>query len=238
MTIIKNKNLAILIPAAGRGSRSKLKYPKTLYKVKKIPIIVRIIKKLSKYSNNISIVINSNFNIEFLKTLNDYDTPKIEYLFQDNPKGMGDAVTKFKKSKFKKKITDILLIWSDIPYISRSSIDSILTKHFKEDNFMTILSHYSINPYTFINKDKKDLVKSVIETHKNKKKYKFGERDIGVFVFKKELLNHLNQKSTNNQEHNFLYVIKKLYKLKYKIKSLPIAKKKETISLNYINDLV
>ena len=103
---------------------------------------------------------------------------------------------------------------------------------------MTILSYYSNNPYTFINKDKKGLVKSVIETHKNKKKYKFGERDIGVFVFKKELLNHLNQKFTNKQEHNFLYVIKKLYKLRYKIKSLPIAKKKETISLNYINDLV
>ena len=98
MTIIKNKNLAILIPAAGKGSRSMLKYPKTLYKVKKIPIIVRIIKKLSKYSNNISVVINPNFNIEFLKTLNDYDMPKIEYLFQNNPKGMGDAVIKFKKS--------------------------------------------------------------------------------------------------------------------------------------------
>jgi bifunctional N-acetylglucosamine-1-phosphate-uridyltransferase/glucosamine-1-phosphate-acetyltransferase GlmU-like protein len=238
MTIINNKNLAILIPAAGRGTRSKLNYPKTFYKVNKLPIIIRIIKKLTKYSDNFSLVINSKFKDYFIKTLDYYNISQIEYLFQNNPNGMGDAVKKFNKSKFNRKITDILLIWSDIPYISRSSIDSILRTHFKENNFMTILSYNCKNPYTFINKDKNGFVKSITETHKNKKKFKYGERDIGVFVFKKELIGYLSHNSSLKKEHNFLYVISKLYKKGFKIKSLPIAKTKETISLNYINDLL
>ena len=38
-------NISVLIPAAGLGKRSGLNYPKSLYKVKNVPIIVRIIKK-------------------------------------------------------------------------------------------------------------------------------------------------------------------------------------------------
>lgn len=238
MTIINNKKLAVLIPAAGRGTRSNLTYPKTLYKVNKIPIIIRIIKKLTKYSDDFSLVVNPKFKNHFIKTLNYYNISQIEYLFQNNPNGMGDAVKKFSKSKFNKKITDILLIWSDIPYISRSSIDSILKVHFKEKNFMTLLSYNCKNPYTFINKDKNGFVKSIIETHKNNKKFEYGERDIGVFVFKKELIGYLRQNSSPKKEHNFLYIISKLHKQGFKIKSLPIAKIKETISLNYINDLL
>ena len=48
---------------------------------------------------------------------------------------MGDAVKIFHKSKLFNNISDILLIWSDIPYISRKSIDIMLNKHFMENNF-------------------------------------------------------------------------------------------------------
>ena len=42
--IMINK-ISVLIPAAGLGNRSKLSYPKSLYRVNRVPIIVRILKK-------------------------------------------------------------------------------------------------------------------------------------------------------------------------------------------------
>ena len=235
---MNKKRIAILIPAAGKGTRSKLSYPKTLYKVKKTPILIRIIKKLSKYSDIFSIVINSSHEKIFSDILKRYHISKIEYLYQNSPKGMGDAVKKFNRSRFIENISDILLIWSDIPYISRGSIDLMVNKHFKENNFMTVLSCNSKNPYTLVIKDKKGNIKEIRETYKSNFKYKYGERDIGVFIFKKELLKFLKKDRTPIKEHNFLYVINKLYKNGYKIRSIPIAKSKEKISLNSINDLL
>ena len=238
MIILNKKKIAILIPSAGKGTRSKLSYPKTLYKVRRVPILIRIIKKLSKYTANLSLVINPSFEKQFSIILRKYKIPKIEYLYQNFPKGMGDAVIKFKQSKFINNISDIILIWSDIPYISRRSIDMMLDKHFKENNFMTILSCFTKNPYTLVVKDKKGFVKRVQETYKSNAKYKFGERDIGVFIFKKELIEFLKKDNRSIKEHNFLYVINKLYKNGHKIRSLPVAKLNETISLNYMNDLM
>tara|TARA_Y100000768_G_C23948953_1_gene669120 strand:- start:639 stop:1355 length:717 start_codon:yes stop_codon:yes gene_type:complete len=228
--------IAVLIPAAGSGTRSKLSYPKSLHKVKNTPIIVRIINKIKKYDLCPTIIVNKKNHIRFKETINMSRSSKVEFLFQNKPTGMGDAVLKFKQSKFYKETENILLIWGDIPFIKRQNIDKLIKTHIAQSNFMTILSLYSKKPYTLIKKDKNDFVKEIIETNRNNFNFKYGERDIGIFIFKKTLLNYLNKKQSI-KEHNFLYIINTLYKKKYHIKSLPIASNKEAISLNYISDL-
>lgn len=233
--ILKN-NISVLIPAAGLGKRSGLNYPKSLYKVKNVPIIVRIIKKISKYDSQPSIVINSKYGKLFKNTLKDHSIKKYEFLFQNFPSGMGDAVLKFKKSKFFKKTDNILLIWGDIPFIKKSSIDKLIRFHISNSNFMSILSNFSYKPYTLIKRDKNSIVKEIVETKDSGLKFNYGERDIGIFLFKKSLLNFLKNNEIK-KEHNFLYVIKKIYPKKYSVKSLPIASGKETLSINYVSDL-
>ena len=232
---MRNK-ISVLIPAAGLGKRSNLGYPKSLYKVKRIHIIVRILKKVIKYDKNPTIVINKKYHFLFESTLNSFKFKNIKYLFQNKPTGMGDAVLQFKKSYKFNSTENILLVWGDIPYISRKSINKLIHEHVSKSNFMTILSLFAKSPYTLINKDDNDNVVEILESYKNNKNFQFGERDIGIFIFKKKLLKYLNIKS-KNKEHNFLYVVNKLYKKNYKIKSLSIASNKEAISLNYIKDL-
>lgn len=234
--MISRNNISVLIPAAGLGKRSQLNYPKSLFKVKNIPIIVRIIKKIIKYDNQPSIVINKKYEKLFKDTLKNHSINEFEFLFQNLPTGMGDAVLKFKKSKFIKDTNHILLIWGDIPFIKKSSIDKLIKFHISNSNFMSILSNFSHKPYTLIKKDKNNLVKEIIETKDSKLKYKYGERDIGIFIFKKSLLKYLKNDDVK-KEHNFLYVVKKIYNKKNLVKSLSIASKKETLSLNYISDL-
>ena len=234
--MISKNNISVLIPAAGLGQRSGLNYPKTLFKINKVPILVRIIKKIKKYDSTPSIVINGKYQKLFKKTLNDYSIKKFEFLNQNLAIGMGDAVLKFKKSKFYNNSDHILLIWGDIPFIKKSSIDKLIKVHISESNFMTLLSKYSSKPYTLIKKDKNNKIKEIIETKNSKMQFNYGERDIGIFIFKKSLLNYLHNQNLR-KEHNFLYIIKKLYSNKFVVKSLPIASARETISLNYLSDV-
>jgi len=234
--MISKNNISVLIPAAGLGQRSGLNFPKTLFKINKIPILVRIIKKIKKYDSTPSIVINGKYQKLFKKTLNDHSIKKFEFLNQNLAIGMGDAVLKFKKSKFYNNSDHILLIWGDIPFIKRSSIDKLIKVHISESNFMTLLSKYSSKPYTLIKKDKNNKIKEIIETKNSKMQFNYGERDIGIFIFKKSLLNYLHNQNIR-KEHNFLYIIKKLYSNKFVIKSLPIASAREATSLNYLSDV-
>ena len=70
-----------------------------------------------------------------------------------------------------------------------------------------------------------------------------GERDIGLFIFKKKVifdlleLNLPRKYSTKTKEHGFLYLISHLVKKGYKVEGLKIAKGEELISLNKISDL-
>ena len=41
-----NRKTKVLIVAAGEGKRANLDYPKTLYKINKVPILIRILKKI------------------------------------------------------------------------------------------------------------------------------------------------------------------------------------------------
>lgn len=234
--MISKNNISVLIPAAGLGQRSDLNYPKTLFKINKVPILVRIIKKIKKYDSTPSIVINGKYQKLFKKTLNDYSIKKFEFLNQNLAIGMGDAVLKFKKSKFYNNSDHILLIWGDIPFLKKSSIDKLIKVHISESNFMTLLSKYSSKPYTLIKKDKNNRIKEIIETKNSKMQFNYGERDIGIFIFKKSLLNYLHNQNIR-KEHNFLYIIKKLYSNNFVVKSLPIASARETISLNYLSDV-
>ena len=76
--------ISVLIPAAGLGNRSKLSYPKSLYRVNRVPIIVRILKKISKYDKNPTIVINKKYQSLFDNALNSFNLKNEKYLFQIN----------------------------------------------------------------------------------------------------------------------------------------------------------
>jgi len=231
----------VLIPAAGKGTRSNLPYPKTLLKINRKTILERIINKVEFLDKSPSIIVsNKGINLihNYLKT----KRINSELILQNRIKGMGNAILQFQKSKYFNKSDHILLIWGDIPFIRKSSIKKLINFHKKNENSMTILSAYTKNPYTYISRDRKGKIIEIIETKNIKKVFNYGERDIGVFIFDKKLIfrylkRKYKEKYSPNNEHNFLYIIKYLAKSNYKIESLPIANKKEMKSLNYLKDL-
>ena len=239
---IKKNNIKVLIVAAGQGRRSGLSYPKTLFKINKTPILIRIIRKILHIDNKPTIVVSPKGKNLVKNCLNKYSF-KSELLIQSKPKGMGDAVLQFKKSKYFISTSNILLIWGDLPFIYKRSINNLVSNFESKKYFFSLITGLSKNPYTYILRDKFDNICEVIESRKTRIKLLKGEREIGVFIFKKELIKFLNKKKKfdfidNKKEHNFLYIVNSLYKKKFKLGSSPITNEKEFKSLNYLKDVL
>ena len=149
-----NNRISILIPAAGKGSRSKLNYPKTLFKINNVTILERIVKNTKFLNSNISIISSLEGKDKILKKIKDKKINS-EIIIQKIPNGMGNAILQYKKSKFYKDTDDILLVWGDVPFVRKSSFKKLIKFHFKHRNTVSILSTFVQNPYTFIKRNKK-----------------------------------------------------------------------------------
>ncbi len=242
MMVIKNCNIKVLIVAAGEGRRSGLSYPKTLFKINKTPILIRIIRKINHIDNNPTIVVSPKGRTLVKNCLKKYKI-KSEIIIQKKANGMGDAVLHFKKSKYFTSSSKILLLWGDLPFLYKKSINTLISTFLSKNYFFSLITGQSNKPYTYIIRDNLGNISNIIESRKSKINHLKGERDIGVFLFRKELLNFLNKKKKydyvdNKKEHNFLYIINVLYKNKILLGSSPITSEKEFISFNYRKDII
>lgn len=241
--MIKIKNIKVLIPAAGKGTRSGLNYPKSLFVVKNKPILVRICEAVSFIDEWPSIIINPEFDSEFIEVLKRNGLSG-ELIPQNVAQGMGDAILQFENSNDYHKVKNILLIWGDIPFLQRETIERLIIEHDKNSNHFTFATKIVDSAYTLVNRDENGIVREVIETRENEKAFSnSGERDIGVFIFDKKVIFELLKEDLSGKygsitkEHGFLYIIKHLYDKGYKVEAVPIAKDLDVISLNYLKDL-
>ena len=239
---MNNLKIFALIAAAGKGSRANLPYPKTLYEINGTPILIHLLNKLSFIDEQPTIIINpqgKNMISNCLKKNN----RKAHLIFQTHPKGMGDAVLCFKKSKVFNNAKNILLAWGDIPFLNKETINKTLIHHELNENDFTFPTRFVDNPYTLVKRDKNNKIIEIVEIRENPKdNIVKGEREIGLFVFKKKILNYLDKDLEGKyglltKEHGFLYIIKHLVISGLKVEGLPIAKNEELISLNAMSDI-
>lgn len=234
----------VIIPAAGKGTRLGLPYPKTLVELNSESILKRLIIKLSKYDEKPSIIVNESSYAKINEHLLENNLNG-ELLLQKKQNGMGDAVLTYEKSKNFFKTENIILVWGDIPYLQIETIKKTIDRHLKKNNDFTFPTIFTKNPYTRVIRSKKGEILEVIETREKKViEFDFGERDIGLFIFKKQpifeiLSSDLSGKyNLLTKEHGFLYIIKHLIRSNLKVEGIPIAKEIDTISINTQKDLI
>ena len=231
----------VLIPAAGKGSRMNLDTPKSLLKINSKSIISIIVNSLNKFDKNPVIIINpshfKNFKKNFEKEKN-----KPEFIYQNKALGMGNAVLNFKNSINFNQCENIILIWGDIPYISSRTINTVVDKHLNNLNHFTFPTIDVSNPYTFVKRDNKGKVLKILESRETKSIPEFGEREIGLFVFNKNIVmrelkkNYYNKFNKVTKEHSFLYIVEHLVKNNYRVEAVKIATKNEIKDLNTLQD--
>ena len=87
----------VLIPAAGKGTRSGLDYPKTLFKIKGKEILLYIFELVENINYKPTIIISPQGEKDINKFLLSHQR-KAEIIIQKKAKGMGNAVLQYEKS--------------------------------------------------------------------------------------------------------------------------------------------
>jgi bifunctional N-acetylglucosamine-1-phosphate-uridyltransferase/glucosamine-1-phosphate-acetyltransferase GlmU-like protein len=236
--------LRALIAAAGRGTRSGLPYPKTLYQIQGAPILIRIARLLQPYDERPTVVISPEGKDLVARCLDDH-AMAAELVIQVEPRGMGDAVLCFKESPAYNEADHILLIWGDIPFIQPETVEELVTSHFKQLNDFTLVTKRVNNAYTIVSRDLSGLVSGVRETRELGllPQPSEGERDIGLFIFRKQPVFTALKEDLSGKfgqvtgEHGFLYVIQHLFRRGYRVAAVPVATELDLVSLNSLADI-
>ena len=235
--------LSVLIPAAGRGSRAGLPYPKTLFPVDGTPILHRLLAVMSPYDARPTVVVSPQGESMIRMSLDKAGLNALCVL-QAEPLGMGNAVLCSDQSPTISQAEHILLAWGDIVNLQSFTVSSLVDSHFANDNDFTFVTSVVDQAYTIVHRDATGNVLSVSESREDgSSNASCAERDIGLFIFRRKpvfsiLRADLNGRfGTTTGEHGFLYVIEHLVRSGFRVSGLPIASVEDLVSLNALSDL-
>ena len=232
-----------LVAAAGRGTRAGLPYPKTLFPVQGKPILVRIAELVEPYDPSPTVIVSPDGREPIQRSLAEHGRGA-HLVVQPEPRGMGDAVLRFVESPAYTLARHVLLVWGDIPLIQAATVATIVNEHLEKRNDFTFATRHVDSAYTVVSRSSEGKVLGIVETRESSAgECRPGERDIGLFVFRKQLvLDALLDESAQKYgratgEHGFLYVIGQLASRGFKVEALPIATAEDLVSLNRLDDL-
>lgn len=232
-----------LVAAAGRGTRAGLAYPKTLFQIQGKPILVHITELLGPYDAEPTVIVSPEGESPIHQCLLQYGVDA-HLVVQLEQRGMGDAVLCYGQSPAFPEAEHVLLIWGDIPFIQSATLASMLNTHFVNENDFTFVTRKISSAYTIVSRNLAGQVIGVIETRElGIKAPQSGERDIGLFVFRKEVvINELSKDlpgkwGQSTGEHGFLYVIGHLVDHGFRVEALPIATELDLVSFNSHSDI-
>lgn len=234
-------SIRALVAAAGRGTRAGLSYPKTLFPIKGQPILIHILNLLEPYDRLPAIVVSPDGKGPIEAEL-DARGFKSELIEQSVPKGMGDAVLCLEHS-LAPPTEHVLLVWGDIPFIQPATIATMVSQHLEDSNDLTFATRVVDQAYTIVRRDSAGRVLDLEETRESGRSKIAGERDIGLFVFRRiPVLESLKKDvpgkyGNHTNEHGFLYIVRQLVIQGLKVEALPIATELDLVSLNSLNDV-
>jgi bifunctional UDP-N-acetylglucosamine pyrophosphorylase/glucosamine-1-phosphate N-acetyltransferase len=235
--------LRALVAAAGRGTRSGLSYPKTLFPIRGKPILVRILQSLAPYDCFPTVVVSPEGEDVIGRAIADHGLDA-HLVIQPVAKGMGDAVLQFARSPVYEGTETVLLVWGDIPFIQRDTVEAVLDAHEAHRSDFTFATRRVTAAYTRVERDQTSAVRAVIETRElGIGDPGAGERDIGLFAFRKDVVFDILRRELPEKwgrasgEHGFLYVVKCLADTGRKVIALTVASEQEVVSLNSLDDV-
>jgi len=235
--------LRALIPAAGKGSRAGLPFPKTLFQIRGKPILARIHEVLADYDPWPTVITSPLGYQDVADCLQRHSLPA-HLVVQPEPRGMGDAVLRFAESPAYVAAEHVLLVWGDIPFLQSGTVNAVLSAHAANGNDFTFATRHVDAAYTIVARNADGQVTEVRETRESGMGNPTpGERDIGLFVFRKEPVFALLREDLPGKrggatgEFGFLYVIAEMARRGLRVEGIASGTALDAISLNAMKDI-
>ncbi len=235
-----NKELRVIILAAGKGTRMNSDLPKVLHKLQGKSLIDYVIDE-SELLNPKEILLVVGFKKE--RVIKHTESRiNLKYATQIEQLGTGHAVLQTNEL-LKNRKGHILILYGDVPNIKASTLQPIVDDHISNNRDLTLITAEIDDPagYGRILRDKNgNLLKIIEEKDCNDKEKKIKEWNPGIYIFKiPEVFEILNNIKTNNasKEYYLTDAIGLAQQSNMKIKAIKIANSDEVIGINTANQL-
>jgi len=181
------ESFAVVILAAGMGTRMKSSLTKVLHPINGKPVICYPLEMLSKLKPEKTVLVIGHQAEDVMKAVNGFDC---QCVIQDKQLGTAHAV-KCAEETLKNFSGDVLVINGDTPLLSIETVLDILKKHKTSGNSAKILSLKTKNPFGFgriVRDAGGSLVCIVEEKDASESEKLIGEVSTGVYVFRSDFL--------------------------------------------------
>jgi bifunctional UDP-N-acetylglucosamine pyrophosphorylase/glucosamine-1-phosphate N-acetyltransferase len=195
------KNFSAVILAAGAGTRMKSSSPKVLHKLSGKALIRWVIDCVSKLKpDNIVLILGHKSEI-VEKSLQDL---KVKFVYQKEQLGSAHALMQA-QNVFDKYNGNILVLSGDVPMIKSHTIKSLLKRHEKDNNSITVLAAKVADPFGYgrIIRNGNELIKIVEQKDASADEKLINEINGGIYCFDKNVWTALSNVKPNNAKKEY-----------------------------------
>jgi bifunctional UDP-N-acetylglucosamine pyrophosphorylase / glucosamine-1-phosphate N-acetyltransferase len=203
--ITNSPTLAIVIMAAGQGTRLKSKRAKVLHEIGGRPLLGHVIAAATQVVSARDIYVVIGHQAESVRAAVEHTG--VQFVLQAEQRGTGHAIMCAREQA--QGYENILVLSGDVPLIRPETIAQVRDFHLAKKAAMTILTADPPDPAGYGRMvragARSDRVKAIVEQSAlAKSQQKIREINSGIYAFAtKPLLAHIDQLSTNNPHREF-----------------------------------
>ncbi len=199
--------LAVIILAAGLGTRMKSSKPKVLHKLAGVPILNHVLNTANKLEHSLCAVVHGK-NGDLIKSTTTGDN--LHWVLQSEQLGTGHAVntaiTALREKLQAAKVTQVLILYGDVPLVDVNDLSRLLTT--TDSDQLGLLTLNSSNPFglgrIIRDKDDDNIVAIVEEKDADSHQKLISEVNTGIFLLPYPMvIPWLKDLKTNNNQHEY-----------------------------------
>lgn len=178
------RQLAVVVLAAGEGTRMKSSTPKVLHEIAGLPLIGHVLATAHSLSAQHVIAVLRHEREQIANYISQH-FPATEIAEQDEVPGTGRAVEAALDLLPEAFEGDVLVLSGDVPLIDVQSISELIARHREGKCLGTLVSCELANPFGYgrIIRSRGDLVGIVEQKDASEEQRKISEVNAGVYVF-------------------------------------------------------
>ena len=236
---MNSKGLAVIVLAAGKGTRMKSSIAKVLHTIKNQPLLYYVLESLVPLNPDFSVLV-VGFQSAVVKE--SFSNRGLIFVEQKEQLGTGHAAQQAKLALHDFS-GDVLVVCGDMPLIKSQTLVDLVTRHREKKSACTVLTLKSSEKKDFglVIRDEQGSVSKIVECKDaSEDEKKVDEFNSGVYCFDKHLfLKALDEIDNNNiqKEYYLTDTIEYIVNNGFLVESLQIRDNTQLLGINTQEDL-